>query len=334
MRRFWLLTTLLAAACGSSATPSVTADASAPGPDTGQKVAADPDAAAGSPDGASTLPPVETMAGSPVRTLSARGPGACAARTLAEVIAAVHQQMPALADIQVLDALKPELGDGNRIYAFTHPGGFRLIFKRGDGDCPGGCIDNYYWYFETDAACAPVLVGQYARVYTSPGNCYTVTGKIIWGFPHAVDPKAVCGADNSPQNITGTYPLHGEGIRTECTAKKGDEPTMKVALDVQVVVFQMPGNLAQGTATVTGTGNPRIDGVPLPATFERRRLTATREVSNLPAMCPDQHNTSLELDLEAGTTGKLIFFESRTIGACPPSQDYCKGELRLDLTGK
>ena len=48
------------------------------------------------------------------------------------------------------DPNNPPLWDGSRIHAFQSPdGGFSLVFLRGSGDCPSGCIERRYWYFET-----------------------------------------------------------------------------------------------------------------------------------------------------------------------------------------
>jgi hypothetical protein len=81
---------------------------------------------------------------------------------------------------------------------------------------------------------------------------------------------------------------------------------------------------------VVGTGIQRIDGAALPGIFSRRRVTAMREVDNVPTMCPDQHQTTVELDLEGGLTGTLKFFETRLL-ACPPGTTTCKGEMFLQL---
>jgi hypothetical protein len=275
------------------------------------------------PDVAPSVP------GAPVTQPGVGGLGACAGKTLGQVIAAVHQQMPALADITVIEGMDPNLGgDGNRIYAFAHDDGFRLVFKRGSGDCPSGCIDNEYWYFATDERCVPAPVGHYLATYMSGGNCLKVEGTPLWGRPRAVDPAVVCGADNSPQNITGTYKLTGTGTRTACTEKAAAQPQERVSLALTVVVFQMPGNLSQGTVTVVGTGNSRLDGVPLPGQFTRRRVSASRE-GNGASMCLDQTQASVELDLESGTTGTLKFFEARAL-ACP-GDAICKGQLDLRL---
>jgi hypothetical protein len=266
--------------------------------------------------------------GTPVSQPALRGQGTCAGTTLGQVIADIYELMPALADITVIEGMDPNVGgDGNRIYAFLHDDGFRLVFKRGSGDCPSGCIDNEYWYFATGAGCAPALVGHHLRA--SSGSCLTVEGTALWGRPPPVDPSLVCGADNSPKNITGTYDLLGTGNRIACTEKAAAQPQEQVSLALKLVVFQTPADLGQGTVTVVGTGNPLIDGVPLPGKFTRQRVTAALEVDHS-SVCIDQHRTSVQLDVEKAPTGTLEFFEVRSLG-CPPATAYCKGELHLAL---
>jgi len=322
---------LLILGCGATSATTTVPDGGGSAPDAGG--AADvapppgPDAAADAqfPD----VPP--SVPGAPVTQPAVGGLGACAGKTLGQVIAAVHQQMPTLADITVIEGMDPNLGgDGNRIYAFAHDDGFRLIFKRGSGDCPSGCIDNEYWYFATDERCVPAPAGHYASAYTNPGNCFKVEGAPLWGRPRPIDPAVVCGADNSPQNITGTYKLTGTGTRTACTEKAAGQPQERVSLALTVVVFQMPGDLSQGTVTVVGTGNARLDGVPMPGKFTRRRVSASRD-GNGASMCLDQTQAGVELDLENGTTGTLKFFEARAL-SCPPGDPICKGQLDLQLT--
>jgi hypothetical protein len=110
------------------------------------------------------------------------GTGACTTSTLDDVLKAIAQQLPALADITRL--YSPDLGgDGNLIYAFAKPDGFRVVVKRGSGDCPAGCIDNEYWYFETTADCQVAQRGHYTRAFNSSGNCYQLTDAPLWGLP-------------------------------------------------------------------------------------------------------------------------------------------------------
>lgn len=86
--------------------------------------------------------------------------------------------------------------------------------------------------------------------------------------------------------------------------------------------------------TVTGTGQPKIDGVPFDATFTRRRFSVVSSYSNLPAKCPDEWQLSIDLDFEGiAVPGRLKFFESHSIGCSETTGggDYCKGDLGLEL---
>jgi hypothetical protein len=164
---------LLILGCGGSSGSMAVPDGAAPTLDS-----ASADAIGTATDGPTPSDASSPVPGARVTQPSFAGQGACAGKTLGQLIAAVHQQMPGLADITAIDGMDAGLGgDGNRIYAFAHDDGFRLIFKRGSGDCPSGCIDNEYWYFATDAACAPVLAGHHARIFDSSGNCYKVEGR-------------------------------------------------------------------------------------------------------------------------------------------------------------
>jgi hypothetical protein len=157
------------------------------------------------------------------------------------------------------------------------------------------------------------------------------SGKPMWGRPRAPDPAVVCGADNAPAPVSGVYKFNGAGTRVACTEKAGAEPQMSVAFALTLSVAQAAGDPTRGTVTLQGTGHPLIDGQPIPATFTRRRFTAAREVSNLPAMCIDQHTIQIRHDFESELPGRLDFFEVRSLN-CPPSQDpYCKGAIGLDL---
>jgi hypothetical protein len=146
---------------------------------------------------------------------STQGTGDCAGKTLGAVIDAIHLANRKLEDITVLyDPQDPLIGPAF-ILAFTTPDGFRLVFMRGSGDCPAGCINREYWYFETNAACEPVQIGHYAR---GQGNgCTAVSGKPMWGQPaagnvsNACPPpdfdelNASCVDDLCPDGLTPTF---------------------------------------------------------------------------------------------------------------------------------
>jgi hypothetical protein len=266
--------------------------------------------------------------GAPVYDLARKGQGPCAGGSLEQAISAVHKGWSHLSDIQMLYT-PDQLGDGSFIRAFASESSFALDFKRGGGDCPSGCTENEHWYFMTDVACAPTQVGHFKAAWAT-GNCLSTEGTPMWGLPKPPDPAVVCGADNSPRDVSGVHNLRGTGTRMACTDKGAGEPRVNVNVPLTMTVAQSTGDLSRGTVTLQGSGYPLIDGQPIAAMFSRRRFTATREVSNLPATCIDQHAIQLDLDFDSGLPGHLEFTETRSLN-CPPSQDYCKGQLNLDL---
>jgi hypothetical protein len=208
-------------------------------------------------------------------------------------------------------------------------GGFSLVFRRGSGDCPSGCIDNEYWYFQTDSKCEPQQVGHYAEDNSEDGTCFDVQGLPMWKTPKPMDPSYQCGADMTPQSISGSYTLGASGTQTACTDKAGAEPQVAVAMAVTMTIAQDPGDLSKGTVTFQGTGSAVVDGQPLPATFKRRRFDASASWSNLPATCPEDSGVSATYDFEGYAPGTLRAGESRTLDCSTGA--YCKGELQLDL---
>jgi hypothetical protein len=270
--------------------------------------------------------------GRPVSDPATVGTGACAGKTLQSVVDAVWILQPSLADIQRIDS--SEYGfDGDFIYAYSEAsGGFALIFQRGSGDCPSGCTAHEYWYFETDDTCSPQGVGHYSSAWTD-GNCIAVEGTPLWNEPPALDPVNVCGADKSAQNMSGTYTLQGVGDEIACTAAKGDEPRVSKTVSLQMIVAQDAQDLSKGTVTFTGIGNTAVDGHAIPATFLRRRFTASQDTSNLPSTCPEDTTLSVSFDFEGASLSELRFTEMRSL-SCPESgySDYCKGYINLTLT--
>jgi hypothetical protein len=137
--------------------------------------------------------------GDPVDDAGITGTGACAGNTLAGVIAQVHAAWPQLGDVQRL--YQPRAGrrggDGSYVYAFIGPHGFALAFRRGGGDCPAGCTENEYWYFDTDERCAARQVGHY-RAGWETGACLSTAGAPLWGVPAAPEPGVVCPAAVAP----------------------------------------------------------------------------------------------------------------------------------------
>ena len=152
-------------------------------------------------DGSVNLSQVLTDAQTP-------GTSACENETLADVLAAISRQWPELADITRLYA-PGTLGDGSLIYAFAEADGFRVVIKRGSGDCPAGCIDNEYWYFDTTAGCQVIKRGHYAHTFDGGANCYRITGEPLWGLPEPTSAGACPTVDVTALNsacVNGACP--------------------------------------------------------------------------------------------------------------------------------
>ncbi len=263
------------------------------------------------------------------------GSGACAPTTLGQAIDAVYALFPSFADITYLhDPSQLTVGDGSRIHAFATPsGGFAIVIYRGSGDCPAGCTDNEYWYFETDASCTVKQIGQFHPMYTSSpgGGCLSIVGAPMWATPLPYPATSFCNADNAARDISGTHALCTNGYSGTCafpaTAQKA------FSGDLQLVIAQT-ADLSKGTVTITGTGNALVDGVALDATFTRRRLQARKSVSNLPAKCLAEHTIDLDLDLDGDAPGKLLVHEARSAPDCADGGSYipyCKASTTIQL---
>ncbi len=122
--------------------------------------------------------------------------GSCAGKTLQDVIDAVLAAHPELADITRIYA-PGTFPDGSFVYAFATPDGFMLAFVRGGGDCPAGCTEHEYWYFQTDSSCAPELVGHFDP--SSANGCPDDAGTPMWTVPaSSCGRMPTCGADGAP----------------------------------------------------------------------------------------------------------------------------------------
>ena len=277
--------------------------------------------------------PTPSPPGPALTSRAARGAGACFGWTLGDIIDTILGARPELADVSlVFDPGGPVLlGDRSYIYPFALPdGGFALILRRGGGDCPAGCTENEYWYFQTDASCAPKQIGHYHPTYPSGGRCVTVDGAAMWGTPAAPDPKFVCAADLTAQDISGTFTLCAQGTRMVCSDKAGAEREKPVPGALTLTIAQRAGDRSKGTVTLAGTGHPLLDGVPLDATFERRRFTAKVDYNNLPSACANQYQIEVRYDFEGVVVpGHVHLFEVMTL-ACPAT-NYCKGQLDADI---
>jgi hypothetical protein len=257
------------------------------------------------------------------------GAGACAGVPLSAVLAAIRAANPDLAAVTTLfDPAQQGSGDGSFIYAYLRAdGGFAVVFKLGLGDCPAGCTENDYRYFRTDAACAPVQVGHYHTSWGT-GSCLDVDGAPMWGHPPPPDPLIVCGADNAPADLGGSYQLGAAGQRQACVATASSAAVIAVSATVTMTIAQDPGALGTGTVTFQGTGHPLVDGIPLPAQFQRRRFDAALQSGNLPNACPRTQSVTAQYDFEGYQPGGIDVVESGSTAGCTA----CKGYMRLTLS--
>jgi hypothetical protein len=269
--------------------------------------------------------------GTPVYEPSLVGRGECQGVTLAETIERIHTEHPELADIEALYAPDPERGgDRSYIYAFQKPDGtFALVFKRGGGDCPSGCTENDYWYFDTVGHC-DISPEGYTRRYFD-GQCLPPDQLPRWGIPPAAPPESICGASAEPQDLSGDYSIYLCGQASQCaTSGQGSKPTGLPNV-VQLRIAQDPANLADGTVTLSGTGQPLLDGHELSATFQRRHFHAEEHATNLPAKCIEQHDVILDYDFEGFGARHVSFLQTATPDCAAKPDEYCKASLDADL---
>jgi hypothetical protein len=248
---------------------------------------------------------------------------------LGSIVDRIHEEHPELADIETLYAPDPNRGgDGSFIYAFQKPDGtFALVFKRGGGDCPAGCTENDYWYFDTTSQC-DVSEAGYTRRYFD-GACLMPDQLPKWGIPPAAPPESICGASMEPQDLSGDYEIYLCGQASACSTKDAEPTTLPGVVTLHIA--QDPANLALGTVTLSGTGEPLIDGRELNATFERRRFHVEERVTNLPAQCEESHELTLDYDFEGFGLQHLSFFQVSTPDCEGNPGDYCKGSIEADL---
>lgn len=101
--------------------------------------------------------------------------------TAEDAILAVKSEYPSVVDIS--DTADDVIGKSNDIYILPHDDDWRLIFWKGWGDCPAGCLNSHYWYFCVTTDGAIELVGEYERVYEPRINSSVETGEPLWGIP-------------------------------------------------------------------------------------------------------------------------------------------------------
>ncbi len=255
---------------------------------------------------------------------TASGASPCGTTPLGDLLDAIRASDATLADIKTIYNPATSASDGSFIYAYDVGAlGFDIVFKRGLGDCPSGCTENDYQYFSTGANCQPTNVGHYHAAWGT-GTCLTVDGAPMWAHPVPPDPLIVCGEDNAPSDLRGTYAVHAQGQRTPCSSGAAASP---VDADAQLVIEQDATNPANGFVTFTSTGDPLVDGIKLPARFQRQRFDAALMSSYPPDACPRAASITARYDFEGYQPGGIDAqdFGDQACGACKGSMSVVLG---------
>lgn len=282
--------------------------------------------AGGAGEGAPAAAPLRI----PVRSPEAYGGGECSNTRLDQFIARAQEARPELRGID----LPPSgvFGGSATASAYLEPDGrFQVVFRRGDGDCVAGCIDNEYWYFDSGPGCAPEQVGYYSSIDDNAGNCFHESGMALWGEPHMRDPQYVCGADLKPQNLAGRYPLHARGVLQPC-ARSGEKlAPMSIDKTITLEITQDSAQPGKGTVTLHDLGHPLLDERKLPATIVRRKVSVQGPLDAAASSCPGQSQLDLVYDFEdlAGRQLRLTQVESPD---CSKPEEICKGFVELGLS--
>ncbi|MBI1801950.1 MAG: hypothetical protein HYR71_10020 [Chloroflexi bacterium] len=98
-----------------------------------------------------------------------------------EAIAAAQATFPELRPIT--KAPPRAIGASTNITVLDDPGGWRLVFWQGSGDCPAGCINHHYWYVVVQPNGAVSLAGEYVREFSAAKNTIEERGQPLWGVP-------------------------------------------------------------------------------------------------------------------------------------------------------
>jgi len=97
----------------------------------------------------------------PLANSSATGTGACQGVTVGAFLSAIQVQdsQIQISSVQTCASISSSIGASGGVFAYrTSCGSLRVVVWQGSGDCPAGCIQNDYWYFDSDTNCQPILV--------------------------------------------------------------------------------------------------------------------------------------------------------------------------------
>lgn len=265
-------------------------------------------------------------AGTVLTTRDATGTGVCATTTAGDIIDAARALVPDLPDVrEPFDPGQPSAGEAPRVLVYRTPcGGFAAVFITGNGDCPAGCIDHRYWYFETNPSspkvCTLGTAGAHARTFDRARNCYEVKGSPRWGQPTQLPRESRCDVDR----LSGTYTRCVSGGYTPCGGNTG-----VIDAIITLAIEQDASDASKATLTLGGTRYPGLDGVPYEAHVNGRVITAEKKATTGSASCLTTSSFTFELDLDKppGFAGYLEYKESK----CTPGAGTCEGGLGITL---
>jgi len=99
----------------------------------------------------------------------------------AQAIAVVQAKYPDVKDVRPTPP--GTIGAETDITVIERVNGWDLVFRKGWGDCPAGCINNHYWYFSVSKDSTIEAAGEYERVYDAAKNSFAEKGAPRWGVP-------------------------------------------------------------------------------------------------------------------------------------------------------
>jgi hypothetical protein len=98
-----------------------------------------------------------------------------------DAIHAIQAEYSEVSNIKII--LTPQPFESQWISIKDKDYGWDIIFFEGSGDCPAGCLNNYFWYFTVHRDGKIIKAGEYSRVFQPVNNSYQETGVPLWGYP-------------------------------------------------------------------------------------------------------------------------------------------------------
>lgn len=253
------------------------------------------------------------------------GTGACSDVTLGEFIERAHELRPELADIEVLTPGSGEVtSDPEReIIPLVSDDGFLLAFKRGEGDCESGCISSTYFYFESDAECQPVYLGEYSAIFDDENNCYEVEGERRWEVGRNVSTTSRCDYEPYAADVSGSHEISAEGTTVPCP----DEGESEWEGSFEFVVEQDPADPTKAEVFFKNV-HPKVNMGPWLGTVEGETLTIDFERSR--SSCLDSVAVDFSYDFAEGR-GRFTVNIAGVIDCSDQSSEFCKEYIDLTL---